>query len=253
MSEKFVGEKAFKKLMSIVIGSEIFPKEPISDNEVSDLWDNCEMPIGSEEELNLFSFDLNSNSIVLNQFTDNTSTNITVYGAYKKNGKTYKTKIGSNPLNTNMNYMFANKSNIQSIIFEKGIDTSECTAMNHMFYKCTSLNTIKGLEYFNITNVKTIANMFAYCSMMHQIDGIKNWDISNTDYISYIFLDCRSLTSLDLTGWDISNVRELNYLFQNCPKLTEIKVSRSRWIIPGGYYRTDVFKNCGCNSVTYVD
>lgn len=278
MSKKFVGEKALKKFMSIVIGSETFPKEDVTNDEVSNLWDNCEMSIGSENELNLFSFDLDGDSVILNQFIDNTATDVTVYGAYKKDGKTYKTKIGSNEELTE-NYLFSRKTNIQTITFNPNIDFSECIKFNFAFYFCTSLKNINGLENistsnmmnmdaafahclsltslnltsFNTSKVTSMANMFFNCKKLSLISNLNKLNTVNVNDMQFMFQFCEALTSLDLTSWDTSNVINMSGIFNSCPNIKEIKVSRDKWNTTNVTNSNYMFDNCGCSAVTYID
>lgn len=57
------------------------------------------------------------------------------------------------------------------------------------------------------------------------------------------------LTSLDLSNFDTSKVTSMNNMFGGCRNLTKIMVG-SKWIINSGTNTTNMFYNCGTQTVT---
>ena len=224
-----------------------------------------------------YTLDEDNHSIVLQQYTGS-DTSVIVYSNYFIDGKKYLTKIGSNDTNNTSSYMFTNNTNITSITFNEGVDTSNNTNISYMFNECNSLTTINGLENLNTSKVTTMYRMFRNCNKLTSLDlhtwntsnvtymdqmfqfcssltslDLSSFDVSNIDNMRMMFHDCSSLTSLDLRNWDISKCTDMNYIFNACTNLKEIKATNGKWVIPSGCSTTGMFGGCGVSSVTYYD
>ena len=88
---------------------------------------------------------------------------------------------------TDMNHMFSNCPNIQTIPL---IDTSNVTNMNGMFYQCGNLQTIPLIDTSNVTNMN---EMFYQCG---NLQAIPQFDTSNVTNMNNMFESCNSLVSL---------------------------------------------------------
>ena len=233
MAKKYLGKNPLNTLMGIML--DVLPSKEIGDTDVQTLWDSIGGPIIEEPDtegpdievapngaLSNWSYTLDdvNNTVTLNRYIGS-ETDVIVYGRYQLNGKTYDTKMGSNPSRGNTNYMFSDKKLIKTITFNEAIDTSNVT---NMFWNCKALTTINGLEYFDTSNVTSMSSMF---------------------------YSCAKLTSLDLSGWNTSNVTDMNTMFMQCNVLTEIKVTTGKWNIQSGCETIRMFENCGVSAVTY--
>ena len=243
MGKKFASENAIKKVMDLSM--KLFPNNEITSNEVNDMWNEINGPIGgSEEELAKWNYTLDdvNNTVNLSKYIDDTATDVTVFDNYTKGDKTYKTKI------TSANQMFSDKTNLKTITFNPGIDSSECTIMSYMFYGCRNLKEINGLENLDTSNVTIMTSMFSgyvglisldltewdtskvtdmngmfyRCNNLKEIKGLENWDVSNVTNMSNMFSKCKSLVTLNLTGWDTSNVTSMFSMFYECTAITSI-------------------------------
>lgn len=103
------------------------------------------------------------------------------------------------PSVTSFNYLFDGASNMKTLTFAKGMDTSKIQSMNGMFNSCSSLVSLD-LSSFNTSN----------CTIF-------NW----------MFSDCRSLVSLDLSNFDMSKATSYDEMFVYCYELTHIKCKQA--------------------------
>lgn len=93
-------------------------------------------------------------------------------------------------------------------------DFSNITNMNYMFAECTYLQTISQLDTSNVANMNS---MFAFCSSLQTIPLI---DTSNVTDMSYMFVDCDSLQTIPQL--DTSNVTDMSGMFEACSSLQTI-------------------------------
>ena len=152
---------------------------------------------------------------------------------------------------TNMSYMFGGSiisgcSSLTSLNLSN-FDTSKVTNMNSMFFGCSKLTSLD-LKNFDTSNVTNMYGMFEYCSKLTSLD-LSNFDTSKVTNMSNMFYDCSELTSLDLRSFDTSSVTNMYKMFGLCLKLKSIVVGQ-KWVINTGTTTTDMFINCGTQSVT---
>ena len=258
--KKYAGINTFSRLISLV-GSELNTKlnsdDQITETEVYEMWGatisndsnitenhthdfvngictvcGAEDPdyvppieVAPDGELSNWSYTLDetNGTVTLNYYTGS-ATDVTVYALYQLNNNIYNTKIASNDSNVQSNYMFADNTTITSIIFNKGIDTSNMTSMSYMFYGCTALTTINGLEHFDTSNVTFMKCVFYNCTALRSLD-LSNFNTSNVTNMYCMFYGCIALTSLDVSGWNTSKVTNMYCMFYRCISLTTLDVS----------------------------
>lgn len=179
--------------------------------------------------LNGWAYSLdNENSIVTLEYHGSNSkeTNVTVYANYEINGAIYKTRLANGITYKTENYMFARNTNLKSVTFKEGIDTSNLTNLWCMFYGCSSLG------YINFTDFNT----------------------SNVTNMGHMFNGCKNIWSLDLTSFNTNNVINMQSMFFNCSNLRSgtIQVSKDKWRINSNCNTTDMFWGTNHASLTYT-
>ncbi len=229
-----------------------------------------------------YTLDNVNNIITLNYCKYWDGDDVIVYANYPVNGKVYKTQIANHgTTDPSYKYMFShvgggNFKKTKTITFSRNIDTSNVTDMSCMFYGCKSLISINGISNWNTSNVTDMSYMFYDCNALESLD-LSNWDVSKVTNMSNMFYFCLNLKSLNLFDWVTSNVTNMSCMFHYCGSLTldltsfdtskvttmnkmfngadatEIRVSRSKWVIPSGCDTQYMFYYCGCSGVTYVD
>lgn len=177
---------------------------------------------------NDWDYTLSGNDIILNywKYNNTTADDIVVYSTYTVNGQTYNTKISDIPpsyktvssINDLPPYMFGRYSNEQrgkqwlnSITFEQGVDTSDCTDISFMF--CASNANIYGLEYLDVSNVETMWSVFRDLGYQKYIDGIKNWNTSKVKEFNGVLWNVRN-TTIDISGWNTSSATSMSSMFR---------------------------------------
>ena len=113
---------------------------------------------------------------------------------------------------TNMQSMFDECKELQSVGDLSNWDVSKVTNMNRIFYKCQSLQNLN-LSDWNIGNITSLYNMFCECNLLQSIGDLSNWDVSKVTNIGNMFEDCKSLQNLNLSGWNTGNVKTMDYVF----------------------------------------
>lgn len=172
-----------------------------------------------------YTLDDINNTITLNYYIGS-ETDVIVYANYKVNDKVMRTKIQSEIYGEP--YMFNGSltqscRNIKSIMFMKGIDTTEMYICRYMFSNCVSLTKLE----FNEFNTDNVTNMFG------------------------MFQSCLLLTSLDLSSFNTKKTKNMNSMFSYCNKLKIIYVNKNTWSTSQASV-SGMFNGCGASSVTYV-
>ena len=108
-----------------------------------------------------YTLDDINNTITLVQYVNYNNTDVIVYDYYRINEKVYKTKIASSEAKTMYeNYMFANKINLETVLFGNHVNVSETKSMAYMFGNCGKLTTINLGNNFDTNNVTNMEGMF---------------------------------------------------------------------------------------------
>ena len=98
------------------------------------------------------------------------------------------------PSVTSFQNLFSNATNMKTLTFAKGMDTSKIQSMNGMFSNCTSLGSLD-LSSFNTSNCKDFSSIFDSCSSLVSLD-LSNFDISKAASYDFMFYDCNKLTHI---------------------------------------------------------
>ena len=166
-------------------------------------------------------FEYNS-SITSGTLLSTSSSPVPIYGNME--GTIWKVSTNASMINANPNCgsMFSVKTNIISINFEEGFNTSHVTDMSGMF-RCCHLTNID-LSNFNTENVTNMYGLFDECSSLTDLD-LSNFNTENVTNMSFMFFYCSSLTSLDLSSFNTENVTEMGYMFSYCNSLASLDLS----------------------------
>lgn len=121
-----------------------------------------------------------------------------------------------------ISYLFANCTNLISIIGISSLVTENITNLVHMFDGCTSLVSLD-LSNWKTINVTDIQYIFYKCSSLTNLK-VNTWNVSNVTNFYNAFYGC-GLTALDLSNWDLSSAQILQYMFGYCDKLESIKIN----------------------------
>ena len=119
--------------------------------------------------------------------------------------------------------MFKGKSNLVSIDFGDGFNSSNVTLMNSMFMNCSRLMYLN-LSSFNTEYVTDMFQMFCYCGSLTSLD-LSNFNTENVTIMGSMFLGCSNLTSLDLSNFNTENVTNMFQMFCDCGSLTSLDLS----------------------------
>ena len=101
-------------------------------------------------------------------------------------------------------------------------DVSNATDMEVMFYECDELESIGDLSNWNVSKVTNMRSMFYGCKALKTVGDISGWDVSNVTNMSRMFYWCKSFNQ-DISDWDVLKVKFKIYIFLNCPIKEEYK------------------------------
>ena len=134
-----------------------------------------------------------------------------------------KLNLGNCTINEVTDISFSEYSNLESIEFPQGWDTSSVIYGDNMFSGCSSLTSLD-LSNWDVSNVIRFNSMFSDCSSLTSLN-VSNWNTLKCTSFNNMFSGCRSLTSLDLSNWDASNVTSTGNMFSGCRSLTSLDLS----------------------------
>lgn len=229
-------------------GGEITPEPPVVEEApdvstwVSDPWN----VLGTEEELDCWDYNIQGKNIVLNKYknTSEYGGKVIVRKAYEFNGKYYMTRLPDHCNN------FITNSDVTSVQFDPGINTTNVIDMSEMFRFCGA-ETISLCDVFT-TNVTSMKQMFRDCNNLKYISWGVDIDTSNVTNMEEMFLFCTSLTDLDLSFFDTSNVTNMNSMFAECGQLKKIFAVSSKFKIPDSN-NYGMFYDSLVQEITYTD
>ena len=122
---------------------------------------------------------------------------------------------------TTMNGMFEDCIGLTSITFPGCWDeiTSTVTDMDYMFVNCYELNTINNILKFNTENVTSMNEMFEYCSSLESIN-VSSFDTKRVSSMECMFAYCSKLKTISAgDNWfilrknDVYNGTDCSYMF----------------------------------------
>ena len=119
--------------------------------------------------------------------------------------------------------LFSDATNMKTLTFAKGMDTSKIKSINGMFYNCTKLVSLD-LSSFNTSNCTSFNNMFYYCSSLVSLD-VSSFNTSKCTNFHYMFYSCTKLGSLDVSSFNTANAETMDYMFSNCRSLVSLDLS----------------------------
>ena len=101
-------------------------------------------------------------------------------------------------------------------------DVSNVTNMEVMFYECDELESIGDLSNWNVSKVTNMSSMFYNCKALKIVGDISGWNVSKVTDMGRMFYECKSFNQ-DISNWDVSKVKFKTYIFLNCPIKEEYK------------------------------
>ena len=124
----------------------------------------------------------------------------------------------------NLNWMFANCTNLEKVTGLENFDTTGLGGMARMFSGCTSLKTI---DLSSLKNGGTMQNMqnFFRESGVKTVIMPESFTLKDDALLNNMFQDCKSLTSITWNGFDVSNAKNMSNMFSGCTALETLDVS----------------------------
>ena len=114
------------------------------------------------------------------------------------------------------------------------------------------------LTVYSYSFLSNCSGMFANFTNLETLIFGEVWTNNVTD-MSNMFYNCSNLSMLELGDFNTRNVTNMREMFSGCSSLLRIEVTGPYtpgtttygWVTANAD-TTDMFKNCGCSSVTYV-
>ena len=144
---------------------------------------------------------------------------------------------------------YAQRENIEKVVFDASFANARPTSCYRWFYKCTSLTEIEGIENLNTQNVENMRYMFTSCIKLKSLD-VSKFNTANVTHMSNMFEDCEELSSLDLSNFDTQNVKYMDKMFHNCNSLTSLDLSN--FDTQNTTYMYKMFYGCSGLKTIYV-
>lgn len=135
--------------------------------------------------------------------------------------------------NSNCSHMYEGLTTLRSVHWnndpndptgEGGLQTEDVTDMSYMFAGCTSLQTFSGIEYCNTTNVTNMAHMFEGCYIGWTELNLTNFNTHNVENMAAMFKDC-SMTQLDISMFTTERVTDMSEMFSGCTSLQDLDIT----------------------------
>lgn len=139
----------------------------------------------------------------------------------------------------------------ESAKIEKVIIVHEIAPKNTKawFSKLSELKEIENIDKMDTTSVTDMTSMFYGCNSLTSID-VSKFDTTNVTNMEQMFIYCHKLTNLNLRNFNTTKVTNMKRMFEGNGSLTSIIVGNN-WITTNAD-TTDMFKECGVNSVTNI-
>lgn len=117
---------------------------------------------------------------------------------------------------------YVTSTNLTSIDFGSGFNTSSVTNMIGMFLGCSELTSLD-LSNFNTSSVTNMWSMFDGCSGLISLD-VSHFNTSSVENMSFMFYGCSGLTSLDLSNFNTSSVTNMSAMFCGCSGMSSLNL-----------------------------
>ena len=201
----------------------------------------------SEATLDDWNYTLNDTdgTVTLNYYIGKAA-NVIVSNSYDIGTTTYQTRLASNTDYKRDSYMFAGRSDVKSIIFNEGIDTSNLTGTVCMFWNCSSLTDLD-IENLDTNSVTDMKYMFCDCTSLRKVN-FNSLDTSNVTDMYGMFWGFGGLDHLDLSGFNTENVTNMGNMFYDSSLKT---IDLSNFDTSNVMQMDDMFGYC--NSLTGLD
>ncbi|MBR3412864.1 MAG: BspA family leucine-rich repeat surface protein [Bacteroidales bacterium] len=175
-------------------------------------------------------FEYNNTSVTSGTLLSTANSPNPIYGNLASDGTwVVSTSASTIFANADCSWMFAGTwgewsivSNLTSIDFGNGFNTSRVASMNGMFYGCWQLTSCDP-SIFNTSNVTDMSYMFSYCGLTSL--NLSSFNTPNVIDMSHMFECCRHLTSLNVSSFSTSNVTNMESMFAACENLATLNVS----------------------------
>ncbi|MBR2673941.1 MAG: BspA family leucine-rich repeat surface protein [Mogibacterium sp.] len=100
--------------------------------------------------------------------------------------------------------------------------TDSLKVMSRMFYGDTNLKSIKFGSGWNTSQVTTMAQLFLKLEALEELD-LSMFDTSNVTSMNTMFQECRALKKLDISGFNTEKVTDFYGFLNACVKMEELK------------------------------
>ena len=145
---------------------------------------------------------------------------------------------------TNINKMFYNCEQLESLSNTSNWDTSKITNMSYAFDGCSSLKSLPDIDKWKTDNVENMQNLFNECKSLASLPDISRWNTSKVTNMSNLFNECSDLACVpDISKWNLTNVTNLKSMFCGCSKITSLP-DISKWDTKNVTTIANIFKDC---------
>ena len=125
---------------------------------------------------------------------------------------------------TSMPEWYANRTTVETVVFDPSFASAEPTTTFYWFYGMSKLTSINGIENLNTSEVINMGRMFESCSSLTSLD-VSGFKTDNVTNMGSMFAGCSGLESLDVSGFKTDNVTNMASMFERCKSLTSLDVS----------------------------
>lgn len=129
---------------------------------------------------------------------------------------------------SNCSHMFEGFSNVQNFQWTQNVifKTDDVTDMSYMFAGCSSMNTLPNITSFNTTNVTNMAHMFEGCSVMTGLELPFNTHHLRGDGMVAMFKNCSRLQTLTLNLFTTEQITDMTELFYGCSSMDTLFINQ---------------------------
>ena len=149
---------------------------------------------------------------------------------------------------TSMPEWYANRTTVETVVFDPSFASAEPTTTFYWFYGMSKLTSINGIENLNTSEVINMGRMFESCSSLTSLD-VSGFKTDNVTNMGSMFAGCSSLESLDVSGFKTDNVTNMGSMFAGCSSLESLDLSGFK--TDNVTYMGSMFERC--KSLTSLD
>lgn len=131
--------------------------------------------------------------------------------------------IGGIIADQSLNTMFSYYTSVESVTFNKVLDTKDSTSAYSMFLSCEKLLTTD-INNLDTGNIKYFQLMFANCINMRDLD-ITSWDVKSAENMSNMFANDKALHQVKLGTKHAEKVQTFENMFKDCGNLSFLDFS----------------------------